>query len=119
MNDHSTWLFSDIDEAAHAKNALLESGLPQEQIRIDVLSDEAAPVEGNFALEYKDAAKDNDNSILDKVLTSNDLNEGQGRQPVDWHTVCALVAIHGGQLTHEAVRTLMSEFKTHERVTAG
>lgn len=115
MSTHSTWSFGDIDEAAKAKKALLAAGAADESLRLDVLSDEAAPVQGNWALEYKDAAGSNDDSILDKVLTTDDLNEGQGRQEVKWRTVCALVVIHDANLDHARVQELMATFDTEER----
>jgi hypothetical protein len=117
MKPHSTWKFRDIDEAGRAQQALKQAGIAEENLRIDVVTDEAAPMQGNFALEYKDAASSNDDSFLDRIFSTDDPNEGQGRQAVDWHCVCVLVVLHDSEQAEALVRQTLEGFETQEKAT--
>ena len=114
MGTSSTWNFSRLEEAEKAHAALLACGIAAEDLHMDVVSDEAAPVQGNFALDYKDAASSNDDSFLDKVFTVDDPNEGQGRQDVEWHCVCILVVKHSAQNSESLARETLAAFETRE-----
>lgn len=70
--------------AEQARNALLASGFSSDSVQLTSNADEAGPVEGNFILEYKDAANAHDRSALDSLLNRDDPNEGLGRQKVAW-----------------------------------
>jgi len=77
-------VYDTLASAENARNALLASGFSSDCVHLSSNEDEAGPVEGNFALEYKDADNDNDRSFLDSLLDRDDINEGLGRQEVTW-----------------------------------
>lgn len=83
--------FEDSDSAARAREKLLKAGVAAERISMHVLSDEAGPSVGNFALETKDVDRDNDNSLFDKIFTRDDPNEGVARKSVRWHSSTLLL----------------------------
>jgi len=84
--------FPSYEKAQEAYQELLQIGFEEAEVELRTFDDEAGPVSGNFILEYKESDHGRDNSVLDKVTTSDDPNEGLGRQPVTWRTV-ALVAV--------------------------
>lgn len=77
-------VYDTLASAEQARNALLASGFPSDCVHLSSNEDEAGPVEGNFALEYKDADNDNDRSALDSTFSRDDINEGLSRQQVAW-----------------------------------
>jgi hypothetical protein len=77
-------VYDRFSDAEQARNALLSSGFPPEAIHLESSADEAGPVEGNFALEYKDSDNDDDDSALDSLFGRDDPNEGRGRTKVAW-----------------------------------
>lgn len=84
MNKPLVTVYDSLANAENARNALLASGFSSDSVHLSANEDEAGPVEGNFALEYKDADNDNDRSALDSLLDRDDPNEGLGRQEVTW-----------------------------------
>ncbi|HJV72760.1 MAG TPA: hypothetical protein VJ654_00935 [Noviherbaspirillum sp.] len=77
-------IYDTLANAENALNALLAAGFSSDCVHLTATGDEAGPAEGNFALEYKDAAKANDRSVFDSLLDRDDINEGLGRQKVVW-----------------------------------
>lgn len=77
-------IYDKLANAENAFNALLQAGFSSDCVQLTSTGDEAGPSEGNFALEYKDAAKANDKSFFDSLLNRDDINEGLGRQKVVW-----------------------------------
>jgi hypothetical protein len=77
-------VYNRFSDAEQARNALVSSGFPPEAIHLESSADEAGPVQGNFALEYKDSDNDNDNSVFDSLFGRDDPNEGRGRTEVAW-----------------------------------
>lgn len=47
-------VFSNLQSASRARDALLAAGFNEGQVRLDVRDEEAGPVEGNFAIASKD-----------------------------------------------------------------
>lgn len=77
-------VYDRLASAENARTALLDSGFPSECVHLTPSDDEAGPVEGNFILEYKDADRAGDKSVLDSLLDRDDINEGLARQDVAW-----------------------------------
>ena len=77
-------IYDTLANAENALNALLAAGFSSDCVHLTSTGDEAGPSQGNFALEYKDAAKANDRSFFDSLLDRDDINEGLGRQQVVW-----------------------------------
>lgn len=84
MSNTLVRVYDTLANAENARNALLASGFSSDCVHLSSTEDEAGPVEGNFALEYKDADNDNDRSALDSLLDRDDPNEGLRRQGVAW-----------------------------------
>lgn len=83
--------FEDSDSAAQGRAKLLQAGVSVERISIQVLSDEAGPPVGNFALDTKDGDRGGYDSLFDKIFTRDDPNEGVAREPVRWHSATVLL----------------------------
>ena len=83
--------FEDSDSAAQAREKLMQAGVSTERMSIQVLSDEAGPSAGNFALDTKDVERGGDDSLFDKIFTRDDPNEGVAREPVRWHSATLLL----------------------------
>ena len=96
--------FEDSDSATHARERLLQSGVVAERMPIQTLADEAGPSVRNFALNFEDVARSNDNSVFDKFFTRDDPNESVARQAVRWHASIA----HSGL-----------EYRSRSRTSAG
>jgi hypothetical protein len=77
-------VYNRLSDAENARNALVSSGFSPEAIHLESRMDEAGPVEGNFALEYKDSDNDNDVSVFDSLFGRDDPNEGSARSDVAW-----------------------------------
>ncbi len=84
MSNTLVRVYDRLANAEAARNALLASGFSSDHVHLTVADDEAGPSEGNFVLEYKDAAQANDRSVFDSLLDRDDINEGLGRQKVAW-----------------------------------
>jgi len=83
-------IYDRLSNAEAARKALLASGFPSEKLHLSSIIDEAGPVEGNFVLEYKDAAQDKDKSFLDSLFQHDDPNEGLEYQEIAWRGACML-----------------------------
>ncbi len=83
--------FEDSDSAALAREKLLQAGIAADHISTHVLSDEAGPSVGNFALDTKAVNRGNDDSLFDKIFTRGDPNEGVAHQSVRWHSSTLLL----------------------------
>lgn len=77
-------IYDHLANAESARSALVASGFSAGSVHLTAADDEAGPVEGNFILEYKDAAHAHDRSAFDSLLGRDDPNEGLGRQAVAW-----------------------------------
>lgn len=84
MSNTLVRVYDHLANAERARNALVASGFSSESVHLTAADDEAGPVEGNFILEYKDAARARDRSALDSLLDRDDPNEGLARQDVAW-----------------------------------
>jgi hypothetical protein len=77
-------VYDKFSNARSAREALLNSGFSPDSVHLVSQADEAGPVEGNFALEYKDTDHDDDRSALDSLFGRDDPNEGEARSEVTW-----------------------------------
>lgn len=84
MSNTLVRVYDTLASAENARNALLASGFSSDCVHLTTNDDDAGPVSGNFALEYKDADRGGDRSFLDSLLDRDDANEGLGRQDVTW-----------------------------------
>ena len=99
--------FEDSDSAARAREKLLQAGFAAERISTHVLSDEAGPAVGNFALDTKDVNRGIDDSMFDKIFTRDDPNEGVARQSVRWHSATLSLVEVGDGKEKERVSALL------------
>lgn len=110
MSEKLVRIYNALNSAEEARKALLASGFSREKLHLSSMADEAGPVEGNFILEYKDAAHDNDTSFLDSLFQRDDPNEGLGRQAVAWSGTCILTVDVDDEVQLRQAGEIISQF---------
>jgi hypothetical protein len=66
------WVFETYDEADKARNALIESGFPHDDVQFTTRQEEAGPVEGNWMLPPRDTDEDKQEGFLHSLVADSD-----------------------------------------------
>lgn len=108
-------VFSSMDAAEQARKALLSAGFSGDNVQLESTNDEAAPVEGNFALDRKDAGTDTLSGEVIPPSPDADHREAKApRQPVQRGSLLLKVEA-GDEAEADRAKGIIERYRGHDR----